>query len=38
MSWVQKIITTLIVDFQVGNMGCVHFAAVLNRKGNKKEL
>lgn len=33
MSWIQKIITTFIVDFQIGNVRCIYFAAVLIGKG-----
>ena len=29
MSWIQQIITTFIVDFQIGNVRCIYFAAVL---------
>lgn len=33
VSWIQEIITTFIVDFQVRNVRCVYFAAVLIGKG-----
>lgn len=38
MPWIQQIITTFIVDFQVGNVRCVYFAVVLIGKGERHYL